>query len=129
MRISDWSSTCALPISMQLRKPGRCLQGETMCNTPTPLKYAQFYLDTWNEANASRRTRLLDEAWTLDAVYVDPLMQAEGRSQIAGLIHATQDRFPGWKFVLLGEPAQHRTEEHKSELPTPMRSPYPAFCM
>jgi len=60
----------------------------------------QNYIAVWNETDPSRRDALLAEGWTDDAVYVDPLMQGEGRSQISDLIGAVHDRFPGFRFTL-----------------------------
>jgi hypothetical protein len=67
-------------------------------------KIADAYIALWNETDPQRRRALIGEAWTDDARYVDPIMQGEGRDQIDGLIAAVHDRFPGFRFALIGQP-------------------------
>lgn len=71
------------------------------------IEIARAYLETWNESDASRRASLLDAHWTPQASYTDPLMQATGAAQIAGLVAAVHERFPGFRFVLTGTPDGH----------------------
>lgn len=68
---------------------------------------AAGYIDLWNETDAARRGQLLARAWTDDASYADPLAQGRGREQISALIGAVQQRFPGFRFSLLGRPDGH----------------------
>ena len=68
----------------------------------SPQKLAEEYIELWNERDAQRRHALLVATWTEDAVYVDPLMRGDGRAQISGLIAAVHERFPGFRFSLLG---------------------------
>jgi len=68
---------------------------------------ATTYLQAWNETDVSRRAALLRENWTADASYVDPLMSGEGPSQIGALIGAVHERFPSFRFALLGTPDGH----------------------
>ncbi|HEX4182689.1 MAG TPA: nuclear transport factor 2 family protein [Caulobacteraceae bacterium] len=70
-------------------------------------KIADAYIALWNETDAKRRLALIGEAWTEDARYVDPLMSGEGREQISGLIGAVHERFPGFRFSLIGQPDGH----------------------
>lgn len=70
-------------------------------------RHAQNYIDTWNEADTTQRQILMEAAWTPSARYADPLMQGEGRKQIDGLIAAVHERFPNWRFALIGNPEQH----------------------
>ena len=72
-----------------------------------PASIARHYLDTWNETDPERRRGLLGDHWTGDARYVDPLMRGEGATQISGLIGAVHERFPGFRFALVGEPTGH----------------------
>ena len=74
---------------------------------PDATTIATTYLQAWNEADISRRTALLHEHWTADASYVDPLMSGEGPAQIGALIGAVHERFPGFRFALLGTPDGH----------------------
>ncbi|MDH6595289.1 hypothetical protein M2165_005178 [Variovorax sp. TBS-050B] len=68
---------------------------------------AQRYIAVWNETDAARRAELIESGWTADARYVDPLAQASGREQIGALVGAVQQRFPGFRFKLLGQPEAH----------------------
>ena len=62
---------------------------------------ARHYIDAWNERTPSRRREILSQNWTADAKYVDPLMNGDG---VDALIAGVQQRFPEFKFRLLGEP-------------------------
>lgn len=68
---------------------------------------AQRYIALWNETDAARRERLLEADWAADAHYVDPLMQASGREQISALVGAVHQRYPGFRFNLLGHADAH----------------------
>lgn len=65
---------------------------------------AQNYVAAWNEADATRRTGLLDTAFTQDVSYRDPIMQGDGHTGLAQLIEGVQQRFPGFRFSLRGTP-------------------------
>ena len=69
-----------------------------------PITIARRYIDLWNERAQNRRRELLSENWTADASYVDPLMKGDGRDGIDALIAGVQQRFPDFKFTLIGEP-------------------------
>lgn len=68
---------------------------------------ATAYLQTWNETDADRRRAMLARHWTEDARYVDPLMSGAGHTQIDALVGAVHQRFPGFRFALLGTPDGH----------------------
>ncbi|MGB3070671.1 MAG: nuclear transport factor 2 family protein [Ottowia sp.] len=65
---------------------------------------AQNYIAAWNETDAAQRQRLVLDHWAKDAIYIDPMMQAAGHEQIAGLMGAVHERFPGFRFTLDGNP-------------------------
>jgi hypothetical protein len=72
-----------------------------------PVEIVERYLAGWNETDPDRRRALLAETWTEGASYVDPVMNAEGRSGIDALIGAAQARFPGFRFRRIGEVESH----------------------
>lgn len=74
---------------------------------PDATAIAQRYIEVWNETDAARRAELIAAGWTADARYVDPMAQARGREQIGALVGAVQQRFPGFRFRLLGEAQSH----------------------
>ena len=62
------------------------------------------YIDLWNERTPSRRREMLATNWTSDAQYVDPLMSGDGPDGVDALISGVQQKFPDFKFKLIGEP-------------------------
>ena len=68
---------------------------------------AERYLAIWNETDAVRRRAMIADAWTEQALYVDPLMSGEGHEAINGLVEAVQARFPGFRFTLIGKADGH----------------------
>lgn len=68
---------------------------------------AHRYLAVWNETDPARRQALIAESWAEGAIYVDPLMQGRGHAEIDGLVAAVQERFPGFRFELIGEADGH----------------------
>lgn len=67
-------------------------------------KIAESYIASWNEDDPERRKALVERHWADRATYVDPIMRARGRVEIAGLIESVHTRFPGFRFSLIGEP-------------------------
>jgi SnoaL-like domain len=68
------------------------------------------YLAVWNETDAARRRKLVDELWAEDGSYTDPLADAHGRAEIDGLIGAVQQQFPGFVCTLGGPVDGHHEQ-------------------
>src|SRR5690242_11766048 len=68
-----------------------------------PNTIARRYIALWNEKAPSRRRGMLSQDWTSDATYVDPLMSGAGADGVDALIAGVQQRFPEFKFTLIGE--------------------------
>jgi hypothetical protein len=68
---------------------------------------ASRYIDLWNEKAPNRRRELLAANWARDARYVDPLMRSDGHDGIDAMIAGVQQRFPEFRFTLIGEPNGH----------------------
>ena len=64
---------------------------------------ASRYIELWNEKTASRRREMLASDWTADAKYTDPLMSGDGHEGVDALIAGVQQRFPDFKFSLIGK--------------------------
>ena len=64
---------------------------------------ARRYIELWNERTPGRRREMLSRDWTKDATYVDPLMSGDGHDGVDALIAGVQQRFPDFKFSLIGE--------------------------
>lgn len=65
---------------------------------------ARRYIDLWNERSPDRRRDILAANWSSDARYVDPLMSGDGHDGVDALIAGVQQRFPDFRFRLLGQP-------------------------
>ena len=85
----------------------RCLAalgGETNeAKMTDPDTLARAYLQAWNERDDSRRNAQLEDNWTRDVSYVDPMATARGSAEISRLIGGVQERFAGFSFALLGQ--------------------------
>jgi SnoaL-like domain len=71
---------------------------------------AERYIAAWNETDAEARRRVVEELYTEDARYVDPLVEADGREGIAATIGAVQAQFPGFVFRLAGPVDGHHEQ-------------------
>jgi hypothetical protein len=71
------------------------------------LDIASRYIATWNATDSAKRQALLADHWTGNARYTDPLMSAEGTVELAGMIGAAHERFPGFRFSLINTPDGH----------------------
>ena len=69
-----------------------------------PKAIATAYVNLWNEHVAGRGREIFKANWTPDATYVDPLMSSDGHDGVDALIDGVQQRFPDFKFTLIGEP-------------------------
>jgi hypothetical protein len=68
------------------------------------------YILAWNEGVPERRRALVAEAFTDDATDLDPLMSGGSADEIAAMIGAAQQQFPGHRFVLAGAPDAHHDQ-------------------
>jgi hypothetical protein len=65
------------------------------------------YIAAWNETDGERRRELVARTFTLEAHYVDPMMQATGLAEIEAMICAVQQRFPDHRFRRTGKSDAH----------------------
>lgn len=65
------------------------------------------YLAAWNASDPAVRRRAVEQAFTPDVTYVDPLVDVRGTDQLEATIAAVQDQFPGFVFTLLGNVDSH----------------------
>jgi len=68
------------------------------------------YIAAWNEKDARRRRELVGALWAPDGRYTDPLADARGPEEIAGLIGAVQQQFPDFTFTLGGPVDAHHDQ-------------------
>jgi hypothetical protein len=67
------------------------------------------YLACWNETDAATRRALVEQTFTADATYTDPLADVRGHDQIDATIAAVQQQFPGFVFT----PGAAADEHHR----------------
>lgn len=77
---------------------------------PTFDELAGRYIDLWNETDPTARRRRVDELWSDDARYVDPMVDARGHEAIDQAIGAVHDQFPGFVFRLAGPVDAHHNQ-------------------
>src|SRR3981189_755918 len=66
---------------------------------------ASRYIDLWNERTPGRRREILSQHWAKDVKYIDPAMSGDGHDGVDALITGMQQqRFPDFRFQLLGQP-------------------------
>ena len=68
---------------------------------------AERYLATWNATDPAERRALLQQHWTPDALYVDPMAEAAGHDALDQLIAGVQAQFDGFVFTPVGQPDGH----------------------
>ncbi|GAB3354182.1 nuclear transport factor 2 family protein [Micromonospora halotolerans] len=71
------------------------------------MELIEKYLTAWNTTDPAARRALIDEVWTADGTYTDPLAAVAGRDQIDALIAGVQQQFPGLEFRLAGPVDAH----------------------
>jgi limonene-1,2-epoxide hydrolase len=65
------------------------------------------YLAAFNEADRAARVALLEQAFTADAHYVDPLADVHGVDGIADMIEGLRGQFPGATLERTGDIDAH----------------------
>ena len=63
---------------------------------------AERYIAAWNETDPDARRRAVDDLYTEDVRFVDPLAVAEGRAAVTATMAAVHQQFPGLQFRLAG---------------------------
>ena len=71
---------------------------------------AQRYIDAWNQTDPALRRAAIDELFSADARYVDPVAVAQGREAIDSTIAGVQAQFPGFVFRLAGPVDGHHDQ-------------------
>lgn len=71
---------------------------------------AEQYISAWNETDPLARRALIDEIWSEDGRYIDPLAEVAGRDQIDAVIATAQAQFAGMTFRLVGTVDAHHDQ-------------------
>ena len=56
------------------------------------------YFAMWNEPDEARRAEVIEQAWSPDGRYLDPLLEAQGHAALSEMVEAVHARFPGHRF-------------------------------
>jgi hypothetical protein len=68
------------------------------------------YLDAWNETDPAARAAALEELFSDDVTYTDPLVSVAGRAGLDVTIAAVQQQFPGFVFRAAGPADAHHDQ-------------------
>ncbi|WP_067536322.1 nuclear transport factor 2 family protein [Nocardia crassostreae] len=70
---------------------------------------AQRYIDSWNEQDADKRKALIDELYTADVSFTDPLVEIRGTEAVDAMVAGAQQQFAGLEFGLGPVDGHHDT--------------------
>ncbi|MFE6944932.1 nuclear transport factor 2 family protein [Streptomyces chartreusis] len=76
-------------------------------NTDRHVTAVARYFEAWNATGPEELTNAVAAAWTEDGSYTDPLADVRGHAQLAALISAAHEQFPGFAFRLTGSVDGH----------------------
>jgi len=80
----------------------------TETKTVTPVgEVINGYFAMWNETDAVLRRRIIEQNWTQDANYIEPLMAAEGHEGLDEGVAGMQAQFPGHELHPTGRVDAH----------------------
>ncbi|WP_324787240.1 nuclear transport factor 2 family protein [Streptomyces sp. H51] len=65
------------------------------------------YFEAWNAHEPEARAKAVAAAWSAEGTYTDPLADVGGHEQIAAVIAAAHEQFPGFVFRLTGSVDGH----------------------
>ncbi|MEU1480271.1 nuclear transport factor 2 family protein [Streptomyces sp. NPDC001668] len=65
------------------------------------------YFEAWNAREPEARTKAVAAAWAVGGGYTDPLADVVGHDQIAAVIAAAHEQFPGFTFRVTGSVQGH----------------------
>ncbi|MBE8470189.1 nuclear transport factor 2 family protein [Streptomyces justiciae] len=60
------------------------------------------YFEAWNAVDQETLTKAVAAAWAPEGSYTDPLVDVSGHEQIAAVIAAAHEQFPGFVFYPTG---------------------------
>ncbi|MGW4867667.1 nuclear transport factor 2 family protein [Streptomyces chartreusis] len=76
-------------------------------NTDRHVTAVARYFEAWNATGPEELTNAVAAAWTEDGTYTDPLANVRGHTQLAAVISAAHEQFPGFTFRLTGSVDGH----------------------
>lgn len=87
-------STAILPITLLLFPLLVTAQATSPPSPASPTETVELYSAAWSQPDTERRRELLEQAWAVDGVYLDPTAEVLGRdaliAHIGGFLHQSQ---------------------------------------
>lgn len=71
---------------------------------------ARGYVEAWNQSDLGALRAAVDELFSADVRYVDPLVDVSGREALVATIAAVRGQFPGFTFRLAGPVDGHHDQ-------------------
>jgi hypothetical protein len=65
------------------------------------------YFAMWNEDDPAARATLIEQAWTADGAYRDPLLTADGHAGLSEMVETVHQHYPGQRFARLTAVDEH----------------------
>jgi hypothetical protein len=66
--------------------------------TTDTARIVDAYFAMWNEEDETARAALIETAWTADARYLDPLLEADGADGLSTMVETVHGHYPGHRF-------------------------------
>jgi hypothetical protein len=85
-------------------------RGAAMTATTTMDDLARNYIEAWNQSDPDALRTAVDELFSPDVRYIDPMIDVEGRAALVATITAVQQQFPGFGFRLAGPVDGHHDQ-------------------
>ena len=95
-------------------------------DTSTLTDVVDTYIDMWNEEDADRRAELIRTAWTDDARYRDPLLEADGPAGLSEMVATVHGHYPGHRFRRTSGVDVHHDLARSGGSSSPPTAPSPA---
>jgi hypothetical protein len=73
-------------------------------------RIVEQYFAMWNEPDSARRRALIEQTWTADGRYVDPLQEAAGPEALSAMVAAVHTQYPGFRFRQVRGIDQHHDQ-------------------
>lgn len=80
-----------------------------MSDTTDAAALVESYLQVWNETDPAARRAAIQEVFTPDATYTDPLADVAGVDALDAVIAAVQTQFEGLRFAPAGVADAHHS--------------------
>jgi hypothetical protein len=81
-----------------------------MTTTTTFEALARGYVDAWNQTEPAALRAAVDELFSPEVRYTDPLVDVTGRAALVATIAAVHEQFPGFTFRLAGPVDGHHDQ-------------------